>query len=97
EEPSNTTLAVVAKNARLTKAQVNRIATVAHDGFARSIWPVHTRADGDVIFALATGEQEITDDQYPSIEAMAARAVERAVLNGVRAAKHLGGVPGLAD
>jgi L-aminopeptidase/D-esterase-like protein len=76
---------------------VNRIATVAHDGFARSIWPVHTRADGDVIFALATGEREITDDQYPSIEAMSALAVERAVLNGVRRAKRLGGIPGLAD
>ena len=97
ESPSNTTLAVVATSAKLTKAQANRIATVAHDGFARSIWPVHTRADGDVIFALATGEHEITDDQYPSIEAMAARAVERAILNGVRAAKGLAGVPGLAD
>ena len=97
ETPSNTTLAVVATSARLTKAQANRIATVAHDGFARSIWPVHTRADGDVIFALATGEHEITDDQYPAIEAMAARAVERAILNGVRAAKGLAGVPGLAD
>lgn len=97
ETPSNTTLAVVATNARLTKAQANRIATVAHDGFARAIWPVHTRADGDVIFALATGEQEITDDQYPPIEAMCALAVERAVLKGVRAAKGLAGVPGLAD
>ena len=97
ETPSNTTLAVVATNAKLTKAQVNRIATVAHDGFARAIWPVHTRADGDVIFALATGEHEITDDQYPSIEAMSALAVERAVLSGVRSAKRLAGVPGLAD
>ncbi len=97
ETPSNTTLAVVATNAKLTKAQVNRIATVAHDGFARAIWPVHTRADGDVVFALATGEQEITDDQYPSIEAMSALAVERAILAGVRAAKGLAGVPGLAD
>lgn len=97
DTPSNTTLAVVATNARLTKTQVNRIATVAHDGFARSIWPVHTRADGDVIFALATGEMEITDDQYPSIEAMAALAVERAVLNGVRKAKRLARIPGLAD
>jgi L-aminopeptidase/D-esterase-like protein len=97
ETPSNTTLAVVATNAKLTKSQVNRIATVAHDGFARAIWPVHTRADGDIVFALATGEQEITDDQYPSIEAMSALAVERAILAGVRAAKGLGGVPGLAD
>jgi len=97
ETPSNTTLAVVATNAKLTKSQVNRIATVAHDGFARAIWPVHTRADGDIVFALATGEQEITDDQYPSIEAMSALAVERAILAGVRSAKGLGGVPGLAD
>jgi L-aminopeptidase/D-esterase-like protein len=97
DSPSNTTLAVVATTARLTKAQVNRIATVAHDGFARSIWPVHTRADGDVIFALATGAHEITDDQYPAVEAMAALAVERAVVNGVRHARGLAGVPGLAD
>jgi len=97
ESPSNTTLAVVATSARLTKAQVNRIATVAHDGLARSIWPVHTRGDGDVVFALATGTDEVTDDQYPSIEAMAALAVERAILNGVRAATGLAGVPGLAD
>ncbi|MGE3961484.1 MAG: P1 family peptidase [Dehalococcoidia bacterium] len=97
ESPSNTTLAVVATSAKLTKAQVNRIAAVAHDGFARAIWPVHTRADGDIVFALATGEHEVTDDQYPSIEAMAARAVERAILAGVRAARGLAGVPGLAD
>ncbi len=97
DSPSNTTLAVVATSARLTKTQANRIATVAHDGLARAIWPVHTRADGDVVFALATGEHEIADDQYPSIEAMSARAVERAVLNGVRAARGLAGVPGLAD
>lgn len=97
ESPSNTTLAIVATSARLTKSQVNRMATVAHDGLARAIWPVHTRGDGDVVFALATGTDEITDDQYPSIEAMAARAVERAILNGVRSARGLGGIPGLAD
>ena len=55
------------------------------------------RGDGDVVFALATGTDEVTDDQYPSIEAMAALAVERAILNGVRAATGLAGVPGLAD
>ena len=97
ESPSNTTLAVVATTARLDKAQVNRLATVAHDGLARAIWPVHTRGDGDVVFALATGRDEVTDDQYSSIEAMATLAVERAILSAVRHATGLGGVPGLAD
>lgn len=97
ERPEHTTLAVVATNAALTKTQVNRIATVAHDGLARTIWPVHTRADGDVVFALATGERPVEADEYPAIEAMCTRAVERAVLNGVRAATALAGVPSAAE
>ncbi len=97
EAGQNTTLAVVATNARLTKAQVNRMATVAHDGFARTIWPVHTRGDGDTIFALATGEVEVADDQLNSIEAMATRALERAILAGVRLATSLAGVPAVGD
>ena len=97
ERPENTTIAVVATNAALNKTQVNRIATVAHDGFARAIWPVHTRADGDVIFALATGEQAIEADEYSAIEAMCALVIERAVLAGVRAATGLAGVPSAAE
>jgi L-aminopeptidase/D-esterase-like protein len=97
EQAENTTIAVVATNAALTKTQVNRIATVAHDGFARAIWPVHTRADGDVIFALATGEQPVEADEYPAIEAMCALVIERAVLAGVRAATGLAGVPSAGE
>ena len=97
ERAENTTIAVVATNAALTKTQVNRIATVAHDGFARAIWPVHTRSDGDVIFALATGEQTVEADEYPAIEAMCALVIERAVLAGVRAATGLAGVPSAAE
>ncbi len=93
----HTTLAVVATNARLTKAQTNRLATVCHDGFARTIWPVHTRGDGDTIFALATGAVEIEGSGYLALEAMASRAVERAVLRGVRLAKGLAGVPSAAE
>lgn len=95
--PQHTTIAVVATNAVLDKTQVNRIATVAHDGFARAIWPVHTRGDGDVIFALATGEQPVEADEYPAIEAMCALVIERAVLAGVRAATGLAGVPSAAE
>ena len=50
-----TTLAVVATNAPLTKTQATKVAQMAHDGFARAIYPVHTQVDGDTVFALATG------------------------------------------
>ncbi len=95
--PENTTLAVVATSAQLTKTQVNRLATVCHDGFARTIWPVHTRGDGDAIFALATGTVEVDRAGYSALEAMATRAVERAVLRGVRLATGLKGVPSAAE
>ena len=91
--PEHTTLAVVATDARLTREQANRLATVCHDGFARTIWPAHRRTDGDVIFALGTGQIEIDRYAYGAIEAIAARAVERAVLRAVRRATGLAGVP----
>ncbi len=91
--PENTTIAVVATNAALTKAQANRLATVCHDGFARTTWPAHTRGDGDTIFALATGEVEVDAIGYTALEAMATRAVERAILRGVQLATGLAGVP----
>ena len=53
---SNTTIGVIATDAVLTKAQAQRLATVGHDGLARSINPVHTMSDGDTLFALATGQ-----------------------------------------
>ena len=97
EVPANTTLAVVATNAKLTKTQINRVATVAHDGFASTIWPVHTRADGDVVFGLATGEVEVDTPGYRAVEAFAVRAVERAILNAVREATSLAGVPSTSE
>ena len=95
--PENTTLAVVATNARLTKPQANRLATVCHDGFARTTWPAHTGGDGDVIFVLATGEVEVERPGNPALEAMAARAVERALLRGVQRATGLAGVPSASE
>ena len=93
----NTTLAVVATNARLTKTQANRLATVAHDGFGSAIWPVHTRADGDVIFGLATGEVEVSAAELTGIEAYATRAVERAIVSAVRSAQSLADTPSVAE
>ena len=93
----NTTLAVIATNALLTKTQASRLASVCHDGFARTIWPAHTRGDGDTIFALATGAREVDAAGHTALEAMATRAVERAVLRGVRLATGLAGVPSASE
>ncbi|MBM3139095.1 MAG: P1 family peptidase [Chloroflexi bacterium] len=96
--PEHTTLGVVATNARLTKTQANRLATVAHDALARTIWPVHAPGDGDVVFALATGEAPLVEEgAYGALEAMATLALERAILRGVRLATGLAGVPSAGE
>ncbi|TPO08088.1 P1 family peptidase, partial [Mesorhizobium sp. CU2] len=61
-EGSSTTIAVVATDAVLTKAAAKRLAIAAHDGFARAIWPTHTPADGDLVFALATARSGLALD-----------------------------------
>lgn len=93
----NTTIGVVATNARLTKEQANRLATIAHDGLARAIRPVHTTGDGDTMFAMATGEVDVPATRITALEAFAALAVERAVVKGVLAAKSLAGVPSVSE
>lgn len=97
EAGTSTTLAVIATNAQLTKEEANRVAAVAHDGLARAIRPVHTRGDGDVVFALATGEVEPGRFGRQAIEVLACLAVERAVLNAIRHATGLGGIPSAAE
>lgn len=76
----NTTIAVLATDRKLSKAEVNRLAGIAHDGFARCIRPVHTLVDGDTIFGLATGQVE---GEVPPIllDALAAEVMARAVAN----------------
>lgn len=94
----NTTIAVVATNARLSKEQANRLATVAHDGYARAIRPIHTMSDGDTIFALATGDHELEGiAELRLLQALSSVAVERAILKGVLAAKSLAGVPSVNE
>lgn len=80
--PTNTTLAVVATDAALTKPQTNRLATCAHDGYARAIRPVHTQMDGDTAFALATGRVDC-DVNMVQLCAAAAEVVARAIANAV--------------
>ncbi|MEU7816460.1 P1 family peptidase [Pseudonocardia sp. NPDC049154] len=82
-----TSLAVVATDATLDKAGCGRLATVAHDGYARSLDPVHTAMDGDAIFALATGDREAPGPEaLYALHAAAADVVARAVVHAVLAA-----------
>jgi len=86
----NTTLGVVATNATLTKTQATKVAEMAHDGFARAIYPSHTMGDGDTIFALATGRLQGNAD-VSRVGALAAQVVADAI---VRAARQATGIPG---
>ena len=83
-----TTIGIVATDAALNKTQANKLASMAHDGLARSINPVHTANDGDVMFALATGGTGLAG-QLTVLGALAAEVTARAVLNAVRAARGL--------
>ena len=95
----NTTIAVVATNAALTKAEANKIAQMAHDGLARVIRPAHTMFDGDTIFTLSTGIQSVRRDpattaqHISAIGAAAADTLARAIIKAVRTAQDLHGIP----
>ncbi|GGY65433.1 hypothetical protein GCM10010385_13660 [Streptomyces geysiriensis] len=95
--PLNTTLAVVATDADLSKAQAQKLAGTAHDGIARAVRPVHLLSDGDTVFALATGERPLDAEQPLALnEVLAAGAdvVTRAIVRAVRAAGPVDGPGG---
>lgn len=88
----NTTIAVVATNARLTKTEVNRVALMADDGLARALSPAHTIGDGDTVFALATGRWPGQADAS-IIGALAAEVLADAIVRAATQAQSLGGLP----
>ena len=92
----NTTIGVVATNATLTKAQARKVAQMAHDGFARAISPIHTPADGDTIFAVASGARSGEPDIL-RIGALAAEVMSEAVVRAALAATASGGIPAARD
>lgn len=92
----NTTLGVVATNARLTKAEAMRVAQMAHDGYARAIVPSHTPVDGDTIFTLATGRRSETAD-VGVVGALAADVMADAIVRSVTRATGMAGIPALGD
>jgi L-aminopeptidase/D-esterase-like protein len=96
---ANTTIAVVATNARLDKASAQRLAMMAQDGLARSIRPVHTPQDGDTVFAIATGTHDLPADPLSlgELGTLAADCLARAVARGVYHAASLGAARGWRD
>ena len=91
---SNTTIGVVVTNAELTKPQTTKVASMAQDGYARTIRPAHSMLDGDTIFALATGNVRA---DVNVIGLLAARVVERAVIAAVKNTTSLCGFRCYAD
>lgn len=89
---ANTVIGCVVTNATLTKRDVHRVADLAHSGIARAIRPAHTQADGDALFALATGEVAASVDL---VAALAADAIEDALRRAVRFTPTRGNLPGL--
>ncbi|MET9802562.1 P1 family peptidase [Streptomyces sp. NPDC006368] len=98
-EPSlNTTLAVVATDADLTRAQAHKLAGTAHDGIARAVRPVHLLNDGDTVFALATGVRPLARPAHPlalnEVLAAGADVVTRAIVRAVESAGSVSGPGG---
>jgi L-aminopeptidase/D-esterase-like protein len=91
---SNTTIGVVATNAELTKSQATKVASMAQDGYARTMRPAHAMVDGDTTFTVATGRVR---SDVNVIGLLAARAVERAVVSAVKNATCLRGFKCYAD
>ncbi len=90
----NTTIGAILTNAKLTKAQCSKVASMAQNGYGRTMRPAHTMFDGDTIFAMTSGEIE---SDVSALGAMAARAMEKAVLLAVRETNSLCGVPSIKD
>lgn len=84
----NTTIGVIATNGKMTKSQANKIASMAHNGYARTMRPAHTMVDGDTIFTLGTG---IVEADMNVIGLLAARVMEEAVVRAIKKATTLEG------
>ncbi len=92
--PTNTTLAVVATNARFDRVAITKVAAMAQNGLAQAITPAHTLFDGDVVFGLSVGEKEA---DLNTVGTAAAEAVAAAIVRGVQQPRSLGGVPAWRD
>ncbi|WP_017472141.1 P1 family peptidase [Amphibacillus jilinensis] len=90
----NTTIGVVMTNAKATKAQMNKIASVAHDGLARTMRPSHSFVDGDTLFTLSSNEEEV---DLNVISMLATTVVEKAIINAIKSAQSVESYPSYQD
>ena len=93
-EGGNTTVGLIVTNAKLTKSQMNKVASVTHNGLARAIRPVHTTKDGDTVFAMTTAETEADVDL---VGVLAAEVMAKAIARAVRAAEPVKGYAAARD
>lgn len=90
----NTTIGLIVTNATLTKANAKKIASMAHNGYARTMRPAHTMFDGDTIFTMATNE---VDSDITTIGMIASNVMEKAILRAIKEAETLNGVKAYKD
>ncbi|MFI3211046.1 MAG: P1 family peptidase [Peptostreptococcaceae bacterium] len=91
----NTTIGIVATNAKLNKAECKKISQMAHNGYAKSIFPIHTPHDGDTIFTLATGKVEFND--ITVLGSLATEVVEKSIINAIKNAKSINYIKSYSD
>ena len=90
----NTTISCLITNAALTKSQANKLASILHDAYARAIKPVHGTLDGDTVFVLATGKQQVNFDAFA---ALATDVMQYAIIDGAMSAESAYGLPAARD
>ena len=90
----NTTISCLITNAALTKSQANKLASILHDAYARAIKPVHGTMDGDTVFVLATGKQQVNFDAFA---ALATDVMQYAIIDGAMSAESAYGIPAARD
>ncbi len=90
----NTTISCLITNAALTKPQANKLASILHDAYARAIKPVHGTLDGDTVFVLATGKQQVNFDAFA---ALATDIMQYAIIDGAMSAEGAYGLPAARD
>lgn len=90
----NTTIGLVVTNANLSKANAKKVASMAHNGYARTMRPAHTMFDGDTIFTMATNEVDI---DVTTIGMIASNVMEKAILRAIKEADSLNGIKAYKD
>ena len=90
----NTTIGIIVTNAKFTKAEANKVASMAHNGYGRTMRPAHTMFDGDTIFTMSTNKVK---GDVTTVGMLAAKVMEKAILRGVKSAQGLFNIPSFSD